>query len=312
MKNNTKMSKKKKILIIVICVVAFFLISNAIATKPIYDGIFGRYDGEPDFDTSAYSQLITAREGFTFTTDNGAMLQAYKYDVAEEKGVVVIAPGLHAGTDDYLPMTESFCEAGYDVIAFDPYGSCKSEGKSSKGFSQEVLDLDCLLDYIEANMDYENVVLFGHSRGGFAVCCMIDEGHNVDAVVSVSGLNSAMEAVIGLSQRYIGPVANANYFNLWAYQVMLFSKGLMDKKADEIIDANKIPTLIVQGSNDTTAPADDFSIYSHKDEISNALVSYILCSDEGSNGHTDLMFDEDAVNEELMSQIVAFYDAVCE
>ena len=45
--------KKNKALKIVIIVVAFLLVSNAIATKPVYDGIFGRSDKESyDYDSS--------------------------------------------------------------------------------------------------------------------------------------------------------------------------------------------------------------------------------------------------------------------
>lgn len=299
--------RKKKIAVrVIVIVVAFILVSNIIATKIIYDSIFTRYDGTPDFDVAEYSELTNTRESISIAEGNET-LQGYFYDTEEEMGLIVIAPGLHAGADDYLPMTEYFLAAGWDVLSFDPLGCCDSTGKSTVGFSQEIEDLDTVLTYAETNYPEEKIVLFGHSRGGFAVCSMLESSHKIEAVVTVSGLNSAMEAVIGLSERYIGKAANINYFNLWAYQVILFDKATMDIQADDAISASDIPVLVIQGSADKTAPAGEYSVYSHSDEISSDSVEYILSSEEGSNGHTDLMFDEDGVNDALMAEIVEFY-----
>lgn len=303
-----KKNRKKKIVIrVIVIVVAFILISNMIATKIIYDSIFSRYDGTPDFEVADYSALTESRICVDIA-EGKEVLRGYFYDVDAEIGLVVIAPGLHAGADDYLPMTEYFVNAGWDVLSFDPLGCCESSGKSTVGFSQEIEDLDTVLSYAEVNYPDEKIVLFGHSRGGFAVCSMLESNHNIEAVVSVSGINSAMEAIIGLSERYIGKAANINYFNLWAYQVMLFDKATMDIQADDLISAVDVPVLVIQGEEDHTAPIDEFSVYSHKDEITSQAVEYTLCTEEGSNGHTDLMFDEDGVNDVLMAEIVEFYN----
>lgn len=314
MKNNVELSvedkkkRKRKIAIrVIVIVVAFILVSNCIATKIIYDSIFSRYDGTPSFEVNEYSALIESRTAIDIAEDDET-LKGYFYDVSDEKGIIIIAPGLHAGADDYLPMTGYFVEAGWDVFSFDPLGCCESTGKSTVGFSQEIIDLDTVITYVEANFPDEKIVLFGHSRGGFAVCSMLESGHDIEAVVTVSGLNSAMEAVIGLSERYIGKAANINYFNLWAYQVILFDKATMDIQADDAISSSDIPVLVIQGSEDHTAPADEYSVYSHNDEITSNTVEYILCSDEGSNGHTDLMFDDDGVNDAMMAEVIEFFE----
>lgn len=307
-----KKRRKKTVIRVIVIVVVFFLVSNAIATKIIYDSIFNRYDGTPDFELDEYSDLINNRMEIGIA-EGKETLQGYFYDVEDEQGLIVVAPGLHAGADDYLPMTGYFVAAGWDVLSFDPLGCCKSTGKSTIGFSQEIEDLDAVLSYAKANFPDEKIVLFGHSRGGFAVCSMLDGKHEIDAVVTVSGINSAMEAIIGLSERYIGKAANLNYFNLWAYQVILFDKATMDIEADDLISASDVPVLVIQGSEDHTAPTDEFSVYSHSAEITSQSVEYTLCTEEGSNGHTDLMFDEDGVNDALMAEIIEFYtNAVAE
>lgn len=306
----SKVTKRTKVLRVVAIVVVFFLISNAIATKIIYDNIFCRYDKNALTDEIAakYSELLDSREEL-FVEDE---LKAYFYDVQDEKGIVVIAPGLHAGANHYLAMTQYLTENGYDVFSFDPYGTIDSKGKSCVGFSKEIEDLDKVLAFVEATYPNENEYVIGHSRGAFAACSMIGSNHDIDAVVSVSGLNSAMEAVIGLSSRYVGPVANANYFCLWLYQVMLFDKATMDVRADKKINAGNVPVLIIQGSADKTAPVEKYSIYSHKNELDSEKASFIFCDKDGQNDHTDLLYAEDGIspNEELMSQIVEFIGAI--
>lgn len=307
--NGRKVSGRKVALRIIIGFVIFFLISNAIATKIIYDVIFSRYDGEPDFDVTEYADISSGCARVSIP-ENDEILCGYFYDCSEEKGLIVIAPGLHAGAEDYLPLTEYFLEEGWDVLSFDPLGCCESSGKSSVGFSQEIDDLESVLDYASEQYPEEDLYLLGHSRGGFAVCAVLEEGYDIKAAVSISGINSAMEAIIGLSEKYVGRIANANYFNLWAYQVMLFGKDEMDIEADDIISESDIPVLIIQGEQDTTAPVDEFSTYSHMDDIDSDNAEYILRTSPDNCGHTDIMFDDDGVNDELMSEIEEFLEEV--
>lgn len=304
-KSKKNKSKKKIILEIVMLVVLFVVFSNAIATRIIYDMIFARYDGKPDFDLAPYEEIIAS--GVSLNIPEGdETLRGYFYDIEDESGLMIIAPGLHAGAMDYIPVTDYFVQSGWDVLAFDPLGCCASTGKSTRGFSQEVADMEAVLKYVTTNMNGEKMCLFGHSRGGFAACSMLGTRYDIKAVISVSGINSAMEAIIGLSERYVGKIANVNYFNLWAYQSMLFGIEAMKTRVDELIEKSNVPVLIIQGSADKTAPTNKFSIYSYKDKIEAKNVEYILCEDDGRNGHTDLMFDEVGVNDELMERITVF------
>ena len=310
MKKQSEKSKGKKALRIIIIIVAFLLVSNAIATKPIYDMIFGRSDKESyDFNKEDFKEITESRETINIAEGNET-IRAYFYDVPEEKGLILIAPGLNSGADMYIPMSAYFNDEGYDVFAFDPYGCDGSTGKSQKGFSQESVDLDACLDYVSEHYPEEDIYLFGHSRGGYSVCCADAEGRNIKAVCSVSGLNSAMEAVMGLSSTYVGKVAYANYLNLMLYQMMLFGKNLTLQRADKIIESEDIPVLIVQGAEDKRSPADKYSIYSHKDAIGRSGAEFVLKTEEGKCGHTDIMFDENGkygLNEELMQEVLSFY-----
>ena len=68
-----------------------------------------------------------------------------------------------------------------------------------------------------------------------------------------------------------------------------------------------MPVLIVHGTNDATVPLDEFSIISHKEDITARDTAYFLCDEPLQDGHTDLLFDIDGTaNDELMETIEAF------
>lgn len=308
---------------IIITILLLFIIGSFAMTKIIYDGIFKRYDAETEV-PEALKELVELRESVTFYSGEYE-LQGYLYskegipeafyseDDLEEEGqtvhpLVVIVPGFHADSNDYLWQVQSLLMYGYDVFIFDATGSGESEGASYVGFSQELFDLDAALSYIEATYEYENVFLLGHSRGGYAACGMLDSEHEITAVVSVSGINSAMEAVIGSAEHYVGPLAYGNYPLLWLYQVSIFDEDTVGIQADECISNSDVPTLVVQGDADDTASMEESSIYSHKDEITSDHVEYYVCDIPGQNGHTDLLFDPDGTaNDQLMETIDSFF-----
>ena len=149
--------------------------------------------------------------------------------------------------------------------------------------------------------------MLGHSIGGYAVCCALRYEYKISAVVSISGVNSAMEGVISSSANYVGYFAYGNYGFLWLYQTMLFGADVVNMSASDEISQSDTPVLIVHGSEDNLFPDDKYSIISHRDEITSSQVEYLVCSTDEQNGHTSLLFDSDGTaNKQLMSEINDF------
>ena len=300
-----KRNRLKRVLIIILSVILTHCAVSMVATKVIYDSIFDRYD-------PASEVAEVPRQEHSFSCD-GLQLAGYLYDSGGNRRdtLVVLAPGFHAGGDDYLPQIQSLTDKGWPVFTFDPSGSCDSEGESCRGFPQEIADLDAALRYVEENDRFgcQSIALLGHSRGGYAAGCILNYGHDIDAVISVSGVNSAMDGIMGYSTEYIGPLAYGNYGFLWAYQAMLFGAEMTDLQAHEQIENSQVPVLVVHGAADEAFPPDEYSIYAHRQEITRPGVEYLLLEEPGQNGHTDLLFDgQEGANEELMEQISAFLE----
>lgn len=306
-----KRRRFKRIGIIIITVLIIMSVISMTATAIIYDSIFARYDGadvDPPHDLVA---MVNARQTAVYPSGNNR-LTGYLYrsnDEQDRQTLIVLAPGFRAEADDYLWQIKSFLELGWSVFAFDATGSGESEGESSVGFPQEIYDIEATLKYIENcnRFGYNDIVLFGHSRGGYAACCALSMEFDIAAVVSVSGINSAMEGVIGAAHAYVGPVAYGNYGFLWLYQTILFDAKTVNITADEAISQSDVPVLVVHGAADEQVPIDRFSIMAHRDDIDSNVVEYLICDEPERDGHTSLLFDEDGMaNRELITDIDAF------
>ncbi|MEE1075300.1 MAG: alpha/beta fold hydrolase [Acutalibacteraceae bacterium] len=307
---SAKKSVFKRIVVIIIAVLIFFSAISMVATKIVYDNIFERYDTKIEI-PATLSDIVNGREKKEYYSGQN-MLTGYLYraDINNsQNGLIIIAPGFHAGTDNYLWQIKSLLDYGWSVFVFDTTGSCESEGESSVGFAQILPDMEATIKYVEKNnrFGYNDIVLLGHSRGGYAACCALEYDYDIAAVISVSGINSAMEGVIGSAVDYVGPLAYGNYGFLWMYQAMLFGSKTLNTNADEAISNSDVPVLIIHGENDTEVPLDEFSIISHSDEITSKKVEYLICSEPYQNGHTDLLFNKDGTaNDKLMAEINDF------
>lgn len=309
MLHKSRVNLRKVLRNIIIVTLSFVIISFA-TTKIVYDNVFVRYDNEilvSSFPDEIKAYVLNA-QGYEFesgeNTLKGSLLRADGGDT-----LIVMVPGYHAEYNEYFYIAKSFIDGGYSVFLFDTTGHGESEGESSVGFSQAVIDLNCAIDFIKKseNFGFKNIVLFGHSRGGYAACCSLKDNKNISAVISVAGLNSAMEAVVAPAQNYVGFLAYCGYPFLWSYQSMLFGSDITSRSAAECISDTSVPVFIANGTNDTVAPLDKVSIISYKDDIKSENVTYYLSDKEGENGHTDILFGQNnRVNQNLMNEIFEF------
>lgn len=303
---SAKKLNQKRISIIIITVLFALCVVSMAATKIIYDNIFARYD-EPANIPESLSAMVQQRQVCQFSSGEN-LLTGYYYGVAEPKqahGLILLVPGFSAGGDDYLWQISELRDYGWGVFTFDPTGTLQSQGDSQVGFSQAIPDLEAALKYVEKEQyfGYNKLVLMGHSRGAYAACCVLEKNSDVAAVVSISGVNSAMEAVMQMSTNLIGPVSYGNYGFLWLYQAMLFGADTLGMEASDAISKGAVPVLVVHGSQDEKIPVDSSSIISHKEQIDSARVEFLLCD----AGHTDLMYDPDGTaNDALMQAIHHF------
>lgn len=301
--------KTKKVLITIIIAFLIFSIISFGVTKLIYDSTFPRYDcGVTEFPKELKSTLDIRQVKTYKSGENTLSGFLYESPATERKNtLIILAPGHNACADSYLWQIKELLDLGWSVFAFDTTGSCHSEGATAKGFSQEVLDLKATLEYLseQNNFNFENIAILGHSRGGYAACCALKFDFDISAIISVSGINSAMDAIIGASAQHVGPLAYGNYGFLWAYQAILFGAETVNLQADELLRSSDTPALIIHGEDDTVYPTDKYSIVSHIKDNPNTEI--LIRRSPDNAGHTNLLFGSDGTaDDEVIYKINEF------
>ena len=302
----------KKISLLLIGFILIFSVISMGVTKYIYDHQFPRHD-RYDETVSAklrYSDLSSdyPRQVVSFKSGKN-MLRGYLYGDDNAKGLIVVAHGLGGGADSYLAQIKTFVDRGWRVFAYDTTGSFDSEGKSTKGFPQAILDLNAALAYVDTAEDIKELplVLFGHSWGGYAVANALHFDHDIKGVVSVSGANRAMDMIMEQGEKMMGPFINIQYPFLWSYQRLLFG-DVATLNAVTAINKSTIPVLIVHGTEDDMVGYSKSSIISHANALKNPNAETYTISEIGRNGHNDLFKSSRAV--EYIDQINVEYRAL--
>ncbi len=288
----------KVIGLLVVGIVIFSIISM-VTVKLIYDRQFTRFD-RPDPTVTASLRYADIEEKYprslvSFESGDN-LLQGYVYGQEQDQGLVVVAHGLGGGADSYLPQITYFVDQGWRVFAYDATGTFDSEGKTTKGFPQSVIDLDVALTYINNQLDYADlpVLLFGHSWGGYAVANILHYEHKIAGVVTVSGVNSAIEIIIEQGRDMMGSFINTQYPYLWLYQRLVFGQ-VASLNAVDAINQSDFPVLIIHGTEDEAVDYNGSSIISNIDEITNPNVKTISLSEPRQSGHNNLFRSDEAL-----------------
>jgi uncharacterized protein len=289
--------------------VLLFSIISMITVMNIYQRQFPRFD-RPDTSITAtlrYEDLATryprTLTGFTSGTDR---LQGYVYGEHQGLGLVVISHGLGGGADSYLPQITYLVDRGWRVFAYDATGSFDSEGKTTKGFSQTLIDLDAALKHISTQQSFVSlpILLFGHSWGGYASAAVLHYDHEIAGIVSISGANSPIEMVMEQGRSMLGGFITTQYPFLWLYGRILFGKRA-SLQAIDAISRSEVPVLIIHGTEDTTVSYHGSSIISHTQGTTDPRIRTLTVSEPGHSGHTSLLRSQAAL--QYIDQISVIY-----
>lgn len=289
-------------------------IAAVLGAITLYDSFFPRYERPnyacyPGMYTYSLARKYVEREEFMYSVGD-VKLKGYYYEASSPKGLVVVVHGLHAGADDYLPVIVYFVQHGYSVFAYDGRGTYDSEGSSTVGMCQSLVDLDCTLGYIEGKKKFQNLPLFlwGHSCGGYAVTSVLALHKNVVACAAVAPVNNAYTLILEKGYQYAGSLAADGLPKTFldAYQKELFGK-YADCSGVDGINSTDIPVFIAHGTEDNVISFSAQSVIAHREEITNPNVKYYI-TDGILGGHDSIWHSERATKykkqiEEQLSQL---------
>ena len=278
---------------VLLLALAVYLICSVAAVQVMNAALFGRAD-EPDGLTVRYEDVAADYPRQTVTFSSGsAQLTGWLYPAEDAAALVVIAHGLGADAETYLPETMHFVDSGYSVLAYDATGTGASGGSGTRGLAQSALDLDAIL-------------LFGHSWGGYAAAAVLGGSHDVTASVCAAGFDTPLGLMRQTARRWCGPVAELGVPFLWLDQQLRFGAAA-DVSGAKAAAASGVPVLVLHGSDDGTIPADGPSLLAACQKENAPNIRTVLLPGET---HTSLLHDaQGRCSEAVFAQIDAFYAA---
>ena len=300
-------------MIILLSIVIFSALSF-VMTKIVYDRSFPRIHRHDDTINAAlrYEDIenIYPRELVNFLS-NETTLQGYSYYQEDSLGLVVIAHGLGGGADSYLAYAKWFLDNNYSVFMYDATGSFDSEGKTTKGFPQSLIDLESALNHLsnDPTLKELDLLLFGHSWGGYAVTNALHLDFDIKAVVSVAAPYHANAMIFEQTKKMMSILAYTQYPFLSIYQRLLFGE-YAGFSAVDAINQSDASILIIHGINDDTIDYNGSAIIAYKAAITNPNTIFITGDQEGRDNHNNLFRSDEAIT--YLDELNVIYRALYE
>lgn len=294
-----KKRKKKIITWTVLSVIALFLIGSIIASFRIYNGIFEvKNPIEPGtYDSSFWNDYKDSLRRFPREFEvYGQKIQGYLYTTqedVEDKGIIIVVNGMSCTPEAHMPEIKTFCKEGYRVLNLSGMGTGYTGGDSEVGLCEQKAILNEVLYHLPED---ENVFLYGHSAGAYAVATECNDPR-IQGTVAMAGFRSPMKLMMKAAKQKVGVLAYPGApFLTFVHFFTFGTDGFEDpKKALEQVET---PVLILHGDHDEVI-SEELSIYALKDEITNENVEFSMIH----AGHNDISEDGDT-----MKKIIDFFN----
>ena len=288
--------------------VLIFSVGSMIFVKGFYDQNFPRFDAKKYSGFLRYEDVSGYNRTIIHIKSGQNTLTGSIYGEANDKGLVIIAPGLGESAERFLNATLFFVNDGWRVLSFDYTGSFESEGQSTVGLPQSLIDLRAVLTWVEKTPQLNElpIVLYGHSWGGYAVAAILNDDDPIAAVASISGFNSPDGLLSEQLHNDLGLFGSVEYPFAWLYQTLLFGKNA-SVTAVAGINHRNTPVMIIHGDHDQEISYQGASIIAQRNRITDPNAVFITESQANHNGHNDLYESEAArVYKERRMKIIRY------
>ena len=160
-----------------------------------------RYDKEVGVPYYSYSDFAGLKqEAFSFTNSQGIDIHYffYHYDKYDKNKVVLFCPGIGPGHTAYLAEIEALAKRGLKVLTLDYTGCGESGGKYLGSLNSPTREVIELLDNLKLK---EQIVLVGHSLGGYTVLNVINIRKDITRAVIMSGFLSVQSLALAILKK---------------------------------------------------------------------------------------------------------------
>ena len=149
-----------------------------------------RYDKDPAipyYCVEDFPGMMVERN--TFTNSKGETIHYFFYYYKNQKPniVALFCPGMGPGHTAYFAEINELCKSGYRVLTLDYTGCGESSGKTMDSVNAPTRDVNELLNLLQLK---EEIVVIGHSLGGYTAMNIGNIRSEINKVVVISGFLS--------------------------------------------------------------------------------------------------------------------------
>jgi len=239
----------------------------------------------------------------TLTSEDGLTLTAW-YTPPTNGRAILMLHGHSANRDQFLEHADYLMDAGYGLLMLDFRNHGDSEGNATSMGFHEIKDARAAYQYLEAQDDVQQIVLWGHSMGGAVASQLMAEvdadGLFIDATFGdfPSIVRAGVEAR-GLSGSPYTEILTT------MYGVLSGADWSVVRPIDYLTDINT-PILIFHGTDDPVIPLSE----GQRIADSNPNVRLVIFED---GRHSDLYeLDPIRYRAEVMAYLSALPEVVAQ
>lgn len=243
-------------------------------------------------DELGFPDIIHFFEDDQVTSDNLQLhLDVHEHD--KSAPTIVFVPGTSVYGLCYAEILHEIGKAGYNIIAMDPRGHGRSEGKRGDYTIGEIMsDVKSVVAYAKKRFN-NKVTLMGSSQGGIVCFYLAAQDIKVDSIICQNFADLAWEETFNIARfpklakastpiiKFAGAllpgvtVSTLTYLNLKKIKIKYFgnlhnfivhdpftisrislraAKSLVDAKMDKPVSEVRIPMFVFQGDKDIVFP----------------------------------------------------------
>lgn len=174
----------------------------------------------------------------------------------EYKGFIILSHGMWSSHITYLSDIEYLTSLGYKVLAYDNYGVCLSGGNSQVSLAHSIYVLDSVINDVENRNLNEglNIILYGHSMGGYATSCNLKKHQEIyKAIIRSAPISPSISGrdLLIKNNKFLGyllyPIINLSFYLLYGRKENQSSISSLKKN-------KKTKILLIHAKNDNIVP----------------------------------------------------------
>ena len=186
------------------------------------------------------------------------------------------------GQNHYMDVADYFTTNGYLVFAYDATGNDKSEGDCVEGIPQGEIDLDHAIRFIKECKKFEGmpIMLFGHSWGAYSVGSVLNLHPDIKSIVMIAGFNKSIDIIEEEGKRIAGDGISLLLPYISAIEKIKFG-SYAGYNCIEGINKSGAGAMIIHSEDDKMVSFENQYLSFYKEFKDNSKVRFVKYEDRG-------------------------------